>query len=135
MGLQANTEKIDRGKYKVTIQPAKTTQASRYRFNQIEAFYEVKDLFLTLDITVKAPKDYLILSYYKSELHGVLRALENGNFPGSTSGILASELLTESSDSLIHGLLKVPEAAHETLLKFGRNPEIREQAEPQQDEF
>ncbi|MES2769400.1 MAG: hypothetical protein V4596_09660 [Bdellovibrionota bacterium] len=127
LGLQAHTEKVKEGLYKVTIDPAKTTEPSRYRFTQIEAFYEIKDLFLTLDITVKGPKDYLILSYYKSELHGILRALENGNFPGSTSEILASELVRGSTSYLIRDLLKVPEAAREKLLEFGRNPEIEEE--------
>lgn len=135
LGFQSHTEKVDRGMYKVTIEPAKTTEPSRYRFTKVEAFYEVEDLFLTLDVTIKGPKDYLILSYYKSELHGILRALENGNFPGSTSEILASGLATESTDYLFRDLLKVPEAAYETLLKFERNPEIKEQEEPQGFEF
>lgn len=135
LGLQSHTEKIDKNMYKVTIEPAKTTEPSRYRFTIVEAFYEIKDLFLTLDITVKGPKDYLILSYYKSELHGILRALENGNFPGSTSQILTSGLMTQSTDYLFRDLLKVPEAAYETLLELGRNPETKEQAEPEGFEF
>ena len=127
LGLQAHTEKIKDGLYKVTIEPAVTTEPSRYRFTQIEAFYEVKDLFLTLDVTIKGTKDYLILAYYKSEVHGILRSLENGNFPGATSATLVSGLVQGSSDYLNHGLLGVPEAARETLLEFGRNPEIREE--------
>lgn len=124
LGLRANTEKISSGLYKVTIDPAKTTEPSRYRFTRIEVFYEVKNLFLNIDLTIKGEKDYLILGYLKSEVHGILRALENGNFPSSTLVTLFSELLKGSSDYLIRDLLKLPEASHEILLELERNPEI-----------
>ena len=124
LSLEAKTEKVKKGLYRVTIDPAKTSVPSRYRFSQIEIFYEVKDLFLSIDVTVKANKNYLILSYYKSELNGILRALENGNFPGSTSAILASELAKGSSSYLIHDLLKVPESLREKILELEHNPEL-----------
>lgn len=124
LSLQAKSEKIRDGLYRVTIEPAKTTVPSRYRFTQIEIFYEVNDLFLNLDLTVKGPKDYLILAFYKSELHGILRALENGHFPGATSETLVSGLLKGTTNSLIRDLLKVPEAGHETLLELERNPSL-----------
>ena len=124
LGLKAKTEKVREDLYKVTIDPAETTETSRYRFTQIVVFYEIKDLILNLDITVKGEKDYLILSYAKSELHGILRSLENGNFPGATSETLVSELLKGSSNYLIRDLLKLPEASHEILLRLEHNPEL-----------
>lgn len=131
LGLLAKTEDMGGGIYRVTIDPALTTVPSRYRFTQIEVYYEVEDLFLNVDIKVKGTKDYLILSFVKSEIHGILRALENGHFPGSTSAILASGLLKGSSDYLVRDLLKVEEAGHETLLKLEGNPELKvEELEP-----
>lgn len=124
MGLKAETEKVKGDLYKVTIDPAAATVPSRYRFTQIVVFYEIKDLLLTLDVTIKGEKDYLMLSFFKSEIHGILRTLENGNFPGATSATLVSGLLQGSSSYLIHDLLKVPEASREILLLLEHNPEL-----------
>lgn len=120
--LEAKTEKVKDGLHRVSIKPAKTSVPSRYRFSEIEIFYEVHDLFLSLDVTIKGDRDYLILTYFKSELNGILRALENGNFPGATSEILASGLPRESSDYLIRDLLKVPEVLNDKILELERNP-------------
>lgn len=131
LALQAKTTNLGGGLYKVTIDPAKSTVASRYRFNQIEAFYEIDNLILDLTITVKGDKDYLILSFLKGEINGILKTLENGNLPGATSAILASGLASQISDHLIRDLLKVPEAGHETLLQLERSPELKvEQLDP-----
>lgn len=135
LGLQPKTEKVKEGLYKMTLQPAKTTAPSRYRFTEIIAFYEIKDLFLSLDVTIKGPKDYLILTFVKSEVNAVLRALENGNFPGATSSILTSQIGKGSSDYLLRDLLKVPEAARDTILLFERNPELKERVMNQEGEF
>jgi hypothetical protein len=121
-GLQSHTEKVGDGIYRVTVEPAPTSVASRYRFTQLEIFYQVKDLFLSLDVTVKSVKNYLILTYYVNELNGILRALENGNFPGATSETLISELVKGSPDDLLHDLLRVPESLHGKLLELERNP-------------
>ncbi len=132
LGLRAKTEKVGEGLYRVTIDPAKSTEPSRYRFTQIEVFYEVKNLFLNLDLNIKGERDYLILGFLKSEIHGILRALENGNFPSSTLVTLISELLRGSSDYLIRDLLKLSEASRATLLELERNPELTiEEWEPQ----
>jgi hypothetical protein len=125
LSLQSKNEKIKPGLYRITIEPAATSVPSRYRFTQIEVFYQVKDLFLSLDLTVKGEKNYLILSYIKSELNSILRALENGNFPGSTSEILTSEVAKESSNYLLRDLLQVPESLREKLLELEHNPELK----------
>lgn len=124
LALQAKTTNMGDGLYRVTIDPAKTTEPSRYRFNQIEAFYEVNDRILDLTVTVKGDKGYLLLSFLKGEINGILRTLENGNLPGATSATLVSGLLKRTSDYLIRDLLKVPEAAHEMLLQLEHNPEL-----------
>jgi hypothetical protein len=124
LALPAKTEKVREGLYKITIDPAPTSEVSRFRFHQIEIFYEVKNLFLNMDLTVKGQKNYLMLSFLKSEINGILRSLENGNFPGVTSEILISKLLKRSSDQLLRGFLKIEESSHETFLMLQNNPEL-----------
>ncbi len=125
LGLQLKIKKITNNNYQATILPTKNSAPSRYRFDQITIVYNLKDLILNAVIRVYSKPEYIPLQFGRGELHAIVRALEQGMFPGATtSWILASKLSRESlSDYLLHETLGRDE-------EFYSNPEELERILP-----
>lgn len=107
LGFELKIKKVTNDNYQATILPAKSTAPTRYRFDQITIVYNLKDLILNAVVRVYSKPEYLPLQFGRGELHAVVRALEQGLFPGATTSlILASKLSQESlSDYLLRETL------------------------------
>jgi hypothetical protein len=113
-GLQLKIKKVNKDNYQATFLPAPGSQPSRYRFNQITIVYNLKELILNAVVRIYTPTNYLPLQYVRGELQAILKALEQGVFPGSrASWILASQLSRGSlSDYLLHETLGTDEESY-----------------------
>lgn len=114
LGLQLKIKKVSKENYQATFLPTPGSQPSKYRFNQITIVYTLRDLVLGAVLRIYAPTDYLPLQYAKGELQALLKALEQGVFPGSkASSILASQLSRGSlSDYLLRETLGTDEESY-----------------------
>jgi hypothetical protein len=79
VGVELETQEVSNNVYLATLLPAKTSQASRFRFDKILVYYSVNDLILNLDVFVYGPSNYLVSDLLRGELNALLRSLERGS--------------------------------------------------------
>lgn len=105
LGFQISFKKVGNGLTQVTLDPAKASEDTRYRFRQIQMVYSVNNLVLDAYATLWGNEDYLITEYLKGELNALLRSLERGKEAADVI-IFDKTFLRSSGLSLSDRLLK-----------------------------